>query len=230
MRIITTAKAATAIGAKSGGEVPTEDNAQLVAVITDLLPKIEEALNVQSLVRGPWIDTFRLPLFAAQEGYTIDLRLANGFLVSSEDVTLEDPDGVQTVLTEDQRLDELGIIKLDSCARGIHKVYYTSGFAPVEYVAPDPAPPEYSADNDLSYTNPLLQDVPEWLQTIAVTYVVDFYRRIVLAPKFPGKGDAAAGGRLVISEIRRELASRIYGRYMRPRANVEWAEKTVAAP
>jgi hypothetical protein len=227
MRLISNAEAALPIGAKANGVLPSAEDALLAGVISGLLPKIEESLNVKSLVRTSWEDSFRLPLFCRRTGKFLRLRLSNGFLDPDTPVILTDPDGAETTIDADHRFDEYGYVDIESSVAGLHRVYYDAGFAPTPYEAPDPLPDGYVVP--LEATDPLLTGVPEWIKAMVKAYLIKWYRIEVLAPKLPGKGEGRTA-QMLADAIRQEIQARCYSRYMRQRDACQWAIRSIVVP
>jgi hypothetical protein len=221
MRIVSVSEAAKAINAKSGGKAPAEDDPMLLSQIVGLLPRIEDACNIRSLVRAQWRECFRLKYTAARsDGEKIKLRLSNGFLDPEVDVIITDPEGTETIVAADDRNDELGVAYLESCETGVYAVTDTSGFTPAEYVPTDPALVDPSS---VDAEHPLLEGIPDWMKEACFAYLVQWFRTAILAPKQPKQPGAAAD---LTYAIKHEVFSRMYGRYLRPRIGVQWPYKT----
>lgn len=218
MLIIDPSKVAVAVGAKCGGKTPDSNDEQIITILNLILPRIEDAMNVASLVRGNFTDSFYLSKPSrrqrADERERIQLRLSNGY-VDPTSIVVTGSDGnavaheIVTVETSDA---EFGIVNLSSWERGAYRVAYTSGFKPSD---PPQDPPEGYDPNSR-----VLQNVPDWITGLAIDLVVQWWRTQNINPSVPKAASYAA----LDSALRRDIYVRVYGRYMRPRVGVIWSE------
>lgn len=221
--LIDPAKAALAIGAKCGGSV-SSDNEAMLSVLNLLLPRIEDAMNVGALTYGESTDTFIFEQPArgllgstyktGANGEILEkkrLRLTNGYVDSTQIVVTDPNDAAVT----DYRLDPVfGIVELPSWLPGDYAVVYKAGFK-----LPNPLPSEPDPA--------ILVGVPAWLEGVAVSLLMLWYRTELLTPKAP---TGFSFGEL-IEPLHREVRTRIYGRYDRPRYGVvfpDYTARTVA--
>lgn len=227
MLLISPQKAAQAIGMNCGGSSPETDDPKMLQVLNYMTPRIEGALNVESLVRGDYVDHFYL---APMPRYTGDrrvqrLRLSNGFLVK-DTALVTGPDGATYETDSLPNVDlEKGIIDLYSWQRGVYSIAYTSGFEPTPALEiPDPLPDPYTPqDLDLR----ILQNIPTWMEAIAINVMLVWFRAGSAKPNFPK--DISFGQVSLL--LQREILARIYEKYMRPRVDVMFSERyEVIAP
>jgi hypothetical protein len=222
MLLVSVEKAANAIGAKCGASVPTSDEVALRGIINLLTPKVEAALNVHSIVHDYHTDRFILPYKPypsrnpRAEPPKVSLRLTSGFVIP-DSVQVIDPNGDTVDLTsstvQGEIEHELGVVHLSDWGYGKYLVHYDAGFAPES----EPATPGDGYDAN----ERVLEDVPDWIIGIVITYLVQWYRNTVLAPKRNKEVPWA----LVEQGLIRDLNTRIYGRYMRPRDGVIWGDR-----
>ncbi len=214
MLIMDVATLTAAVNAKCGGNVPDTNDEQLTTILNLILPRIEDAMNVQSLVRGNFTDHFLLPRRASRNNpdERLQLRLTNGFLVENTISVLGESG---TPITSDMFYsdDDMGIVFLKDWNRGYFTVSYSSGFEPS--ALPDNPPENYDPNTRV------LQNVPDWIQGIAVDFVVQWLRVQRLSPKVPQNVAYSA----LENAIRRDVYARVYERYMRPRMGVIWSER-----
>lgn len=206
--ILSPADAAMAIGAKCGAGSPDADDPQLVSILSGVTPRVEGAMNVNSLTRGTHIDRFYLKAMPLQGDYgpvRTSVRLSNGYLTDTP-LTLRDEDGV--VVTDEDALPvansldrELGTFDFKEWDRGYYSLEYESGF-------------------EVDTTTDTYIDVPRWMKDVATIYLVSWFRRVYVTPKIP-KGVSIAG---LLAGLDRELMARVYEKYQRPRANMVWAD------
>jgi hypothetical protein len=214
MLLIDPTEAALAIGAKCNGQQPA-DNEQLILVLNYITPRVEDALNVATLVRGDFVDSFYLTgMNARSERPIARLRLSNGFLTEESDIAITDLDG-EPIDAETIELYDLehGVIELNSWEKGRYSVAYKSGFLPEE----EPTTPPEGYDPN----HRLLTEVPDWIKGLVITLLVQWFRSTMLAPKFPQNVNLEALDRM----LRKEIYLRVYGRYMRPRVNCFFSER-----
>lgn len=215
MLIIDPKVLAAAIGAKCGGSAPSADDEGMVTVLNLILPRVEDAMNVASLVRGTFTDHFFLgtPSRSDREsGKPAQLRLSNGII---DKTSLTVTDANNNVLATDVIAlnDEYGIVDVSGWGRGHYAISYQSGFEPTPI--PDPIPDGFDPNSRI------LQGVPDWILGIAVDLVVGWWRTQKLSPSAPKNVSYAA----LDSALRRDIYVRVYGRYMRPRVGVIWSER-----
>lgn len=215
MLLISPTNAALAIGAKCGGSAPTADDAAMLTILNFITPRVEDALNVESLTLEEHIDHFRLPamnLGTTQLGPRITLRLNNGFVVP-DSVVVTGPDGTEIDADIEADIDYIqGLVHLFVWGKGTYKVSYAAGFEPE--TEPEILPDGYDTNQRV------LQDVPEWIKAIAVAALVTWYRMSFLSPKASKDLSYAQ----VQNALQREIATRVYSRYMRPRQSVVFGE------
>ena len=203
--------AATAIGARCGS-APDPADEGLLNILSLLTPRVEDAMNVASLVYGETTDAFSLNRLLVNSrtasNAPVELRLANGYLDAAVPVVVTGPDGVEvdpTTYKVDRRYGMVSLTKFDI---GEYSVVYTAGFHPVPVDPENPDAPR------------VLQNTPDWIKGLVVTMLILWYRTMVMAPKAPQgfRFDA------IIQPILRDLAQRVVGRYNRPRQLVEFDE------
>jgi hypothetical protein len=195
--------AAASIGAKCTGSVGPDDSA-LLNILNYLLPRVEDAMGVASLTFGETVDTFDLPVLASGvQPRDARLRLSNGYVENSEDfpVTITGPDGLPvSTWSIDLRL---GVVILAAGWKaGSYTVTYSAGFSTPE-VDPDIDPP----------LTPLFEDVPLWIEGVVVTLLVQWYRVNQKVLKLP---DNVRYGELMVP-LQKDITTRVYMRYQRPR-------------
>lgn len=216
MLIMSPTEAALAIGAKCGGSAPNSEDQGLVMILRMMLGRLEAAMNVASLVRGNYVDHFYCTSMPrGQERPEQTLLLSNGFVVPGSVVItspagttyVEDPD-VPHYLNADE-----GYVRLARWERGVYSVAYSAGFD-VE-PAPIPVPPGYDPEDRV------LKNVPDWLKAIAITFLISWYRAVMVAPRASKEISFSA----LEQALRREIFARVYGKYMRPRVAVTFSER-----
>jgi hypothetical protein len=218
MLIMSPSDAAIAIGGKCGGSAPSDEDAHLIAILNLTTTRVEAALNVDSLVLGEHTDRFSLPTYEANHFPTLDpkdpkltLRLCNAFLIP-DTIVLKDADGVVVDTTGVIDIDfKYGLIHLTDWTKGVYTVEYLSGFEPI---TPDPEPVGYDP------CRRVLANTPDWMKAIVVDMLVQWYRTELLAPR--AVKDIRYGQ--LAEALSRMLFTRIYSRYMRPRAGVIWGD------
>lgn len=211
MLLIDPAEAALAIGAKCNGATVSADNAQMILILKYMTPRIEDAMNIASIVRGSFVDSFYLPLMNPRADRPIArLRLSNGLLLAGGTVTIQDELGNAVVPA---RIDEnYGIIEIETWNKGVHTVAYTSGLAvPAD---PDPLPTPYDPEAKV------LIGVPTWIEALVVDCLVAWFRATPLVPKLPQNVNLGAFDAM----LRKEIYLRLYGRYDRPRVGCIFSE------
>lgn len=212
MLLMTPEKAALAIGARCSGSAPDADNTQLREILRLLTPRVEEALNVRSLTRGVYRDHFFIPVphpSTRRAGTPTILRLTNGFLVpNTVEIVNSSGEPVENFVAHCQQ----GMVHVSPNISGVHYVQYQSGFEPEEI--PDDAP----ADFDPEYL--VLLEVPDFIESIVVACLVLWYRTTVINVR--ASKDLSIGA--VMNSLRREITTRIYGKYQRQRAGVVFGD------
>ena len=208
MLLMSASEAASVIGAKCGSGAVTSDDPVLLSVLDFITSRVEEALNVQSLVRGAHTDKFVLPAMSVAQQLARTnrmLRLSNGFL-AQDSLTLLDPNG-EVVEFDDRGGVEhaYGIVNLPRWIEGVYTAEYVSGFEPEEI----PASPPTGYDPDKR----VLQNVPAWMKGIVANYLVLWFKTTQLQPKV--SKDLSYTG--VLNGLRREVYAWVYGKYQRPR-------------
>lgn len=214
MLLITPEEASIATGASCGGSGGGSAEAALIAILGKMLPRLEDAMNVATLVRGNFTDYFTL---AGRVAQPIVLRLHNGYVVDGT-VKLLDAEGSEIDASAIDFTDlENGTVTLARPLRGKVAVQYTSGFEakPSKEPAPGEQPPPINEW--------VLQDVPEWMKALASLYLVEWFRTARVSPNIPKSVSLSA----MESSLRRHINIRTYERYMRPRVNVVWSDRLV---
>ncbi len=215
--LIDPSTAALAIQAKCGGSVAA-DNEGLLAILDLLLPRIEDLMDVASLTFGETTDTFEFEApFISSDAYRPKrARVNNGYLVNSEDapITITNPNGdvlLDTEYTVDLRY---GLFTFPSWLVGTYTITYSAGFTATE------------GDEDASPVVPsLFEDVPAWIEGVIVTLLTTWYRTVAIQIKVAEN----VAYEEVMSALYRELAVRVYKRYMRPRGDVIFPVNSVRA-
>lgn len=180
-------------GAAYCGE-PTPDSYDTLQRVTRA--RVEDALDIESLERWTWADSFDIPAMCSNR--PVRLRLTNAFINEPESVIFKDSNGSAIVCTPrvDQRM-------------GVVEVTLPKGSYTVEYVA------GFEADANLK----ILKRLPDWMKGVALAVL----RQWCLANNngsFPKDVRQAA---VVIGEMTRaETNSRVFKRYDRPRMDVIW--------
>lgn len=203
----------TLVSASCGGRDSGESR-DMVSVLRRVTPRVEEALNVATLTRGVYTDSFFLPGSGSRDDRA-GLRLSNGFVVP-DSVTVIDPNGnpvSSDVMSEDEIDYRYGVIHISQWMRGRYKVRYTSGFEPADLPA---SPPDWMTPDDR-----VLKDVPDWIEALVANFAVLWFRTARISPKVNekisyGQVDAA---------IRKEITARLYPRYQRPRVGLYFSDR-----
>jgi len=216
MLLMSPSEAALGIGAKCGGSSPADDDPQMVRILRYITPRIEGALNVKSIERKAWRDSFYVGSMPCHSTGRVELSLllSNGFVLPSN-VVITLPSGATLTGAEASAClhAELGYVTLESWTRGIVTVDYESGFeVPAD---PDPVPTPFD-ENDK-----VLLGVPDWIKGIATQLLIVWYRTAVLNPKFPKEISFGQ----VDSLLKRELYARVYEKYMRPRVGMVFSDR-----
>lgn len=218
MLVMSPSEVTTALGANCGGGAVEDLDQTMVRILRLITPRLEGALNVESLTRQPFTDFFYLSAMPRGcDPAQSELRLSNGFLVPGT-ISIIDPNGA-TVLSGTDADDvcdmQKGVVNLSSWQRGNYRVAYQSGFVPGD--DPDPKPDWFVEEDKV------LQDVPDWMKGIVVHLVSIWYRSVPAQIKAPKDISYAA----VDQSLRRELYARVYEKYMRPRVGVIFSDKLI---
>ncbi len=200
--IVSPESAATAIGLKTASTPGNLEDSMLSAIIHNLQASIEDSLNVTSLEHTGNADLF-ITLAYTQ---SLQLRLTNGFVMDGT-VVITDPNGAEVTDPLVLYDYEMGIVTLPSTIAGRYTVTYESGFP---------------SDED-----GVMLGVPAWLSGLTILSLTMWCRSSLLSPKGMVKGVSLAE---LEHSLRRDISKRIYGRYMRPRAWVEWSAHYRAIP
>ena len=214
--ILSPTDAALLIGAKCGTSAPDSDDEALVGILTGLTSRLAAAMNVDSLEEGTHLDRFYLDTpgpMPVRGPRIVQVRLSNGY-VDPTSFVLRDEDGeivtdTDVVPTEEQTDSIYGVVDFSCWQRGYYSLQYTSGFA-----LPPDAPPE---DAEVQ----VLVGTPEWMKHVVVSFLVIWYRTVRLAPRMP-KGAAMDN---LMEPLYRELQSRVYESYQRPRTGLVWVQR-----
>lgn len=189
------------------GGAPTD---ALDTFLRNMRTRVESALNIESLERYTWRDTFEID--RCHSGRPVSLRLTNAFINEPESVKITTRNGTELfpgVPDPDAHwADEvdcrLGVVHLGSATSGIVKVEYVSGF---------------EVDDDKVFTK-----TPDWMHTVALAALRTW---MLGAQKVAGTDQVAL--RDMAAQANRELMVRIYERYDRPRGSVLWPIRDVVA-
>lgn len=186
-----------------------------------LTPRVEDALNVKSLLRQTCTDTFALPSSTAAKAR--GFRLTNAFL--SGPVTLsgfKSYDGGD--ITSPVEIDEeYGVVR---CGTYTYEpdtrlsITYTSGFA-------IPSDDEATASNDI-HPDALYRvgiGIPDWIVGIVDEMLIQWRRNNLLTPSVTKEYGFLP---TLNAHVATTLKGRIYNRYMRPRDNLHWPVKYTA--
>jgi hypothetical protein len=221
MLLIAPSEAATAISANCGGVAVSDTDAGMISVLELITPRVEDALNVESLTRGYGIDKFTLPAYESPKFPAVNppapklsLRLTNGFVVP-DTIIIKDSDGVAVSADEewfDHLSSDYGIVRLKDWLQGDYTVEYVYGFDPI---TPSPLPSSYNPDRRV------LNGIPSWMKGIVIDMLTQWYRTESLNPRV---SKDVSYGQLSVA-LMNVLRSRIYSRYQRPRQNVLFADK-----
>lgn len=189
------ADVAAVIGAQCGTGAPNATDVKFIAMLDDVHAHIENALNVPSLERFGYTDKFEL--LARFTHKTETFRLHAGFVEASS-VEVTDPLG-EVVNSDRLSINaELGTILIDDPIYGRYTIKYNAGFA---------------ADNS---TPAIFIGTPSWLRGLVDHAAVLWFRSTQLKQAVQESISFAQ----MMAPVYREIASRIYGRYQRPRVRV----------
>ncbi len=197
---------AKAIGAVSNGTLPSATDEKFLAMLDAVHPRLEEALNIPTLVLSDYTDTFEV---AKRFPSTIEVfRLTGGFLTNDE-VTVTDANG-DTIDASRLLINRaMGTIGIERVATGRYTVTYRAGFAVQDGTTE-------------------LYDVPDehkWLGECLIAHALIWFRTMQSQIKAP----EGISFNAIMTPLYRDLQSRIYMRYQRPRAGMHWplhAERT----
>ena len=179
------------IGLNVNGKSPAPNEPKFRAMLENATTRIRNALSTP-LELANRVDFFELGADLRRNNETF--RLGAGF-VQPGTVVVTDPYG-NPVNSERFRVNyELGTVTVTRPCQGEWKVAYTSGFAAT---AADPA---------------IYQEVPDWIVEL-VDMAALAWVRIMFADKVPDSVSYNA----LMNAIYRDLASRVYSRYDRPRS------------
>ncbi len=183
--------------ARTTRAVSVEDYSEALLSVTS---RVEEALEVDSLRKGVVVDFYD---FTVPRNQRYTLRLSNAFLSSAaaDAPFLSDSDDLRVTLplTIDFERNEANV----TAYRGSYGLTYVAGF-------------DVDADG-------VFIGVPDWLKAIARFVLVQDYRLGRGAGQTPNHVSYDA----LVSNIRRELFTRISKRIARPRVGVEWPTRSV---
>lgn len=213
MLLVDPQKAAKAIAAACGIGREASGTGDLAQPLDMIRPRVEGAMDVKTLAYGQFLDTFR----TGGRGYDglYALRLENGFIDVAAPL-------VVTNLTTGTPVDPADV---DTDAeRGIVYVptKYNLGTLSVNYFSGFKAVATTDANGD-AIPEPLqVMDTPMWLQTIAIGALNEWFRSIPLTPKVNDKLSLSA----LNGQANKYVQMQVWGRYMRPRAEVIWAYKS----
>lgn len=168
--------------------------------------RVESALNIEQIARGSWIDTFYIS--PQQANRPVALRLTNAFLEAPEATVITLLDGSATDCTMD--VDSRYGIVYTTLPAGDYKVAYVAGF-------------------EAEAGSKVFKRLPDWLVSVATAVMAGWLRATAVTgvPAHVSLGDLTPA-------LQREIQTRIYERYDRPRASVVWpcrsARSNGAAP
>lgn len=186
--------AATVSGLATGQSCSVPAQSNFDTLLHSVRTRIEESMNVRSLERKVWVDHFVVP--TESDGLPITLRLSNALLQEDSGILINS--AIDGDLTVDHEVDRhMGLVMV-TLAAGKHKITYSSGFLADE-------------------TTGVFIDHPEWLQSIAKVVVMHVVR-LTSTGAIPK--DVSYGA--LTSAMVREIGTRVYARYMRPRAGCLW--------
>lgn len=202
MILVAPSTVAAAISMKCGGAAPADSDETFLNVLSVLTARIEDMLNVDTLSYGEFLDYFDIAYAGKQK-----LLLRNGFLVPDDPVSaVIDPYGNKVdpgVYDIDKNY---GVIALDTgLTVGRYSVQYESGFKVTKATGVDP---QYH----------VALNTPTWMVGIIDTIMLSWFRNIQASPRVPKEISLFA----LNSALNREVYSRLYMRYMRPRSQVQF--------
>lgn len=188
----------------------------IIVPLNRIYTRVEAALDVESLLKSTYIDQFKL----AGRGYDgqYGLRLCNGFIDPASVV-------VRDVLThtpvDPARYDinaKYGVIYIDSSLHGRYEVQHTGGFEPIETV---------TAENTPLPLNRQILAVPDWLQSVAILALNEWYRS---APRTITTVKEGVSFAAINTQANRVLQNAIWNQYLRPRAEMLFASNSTLVP
>lgn len=201
-----------------GTTCPTGDGTGMEALLEQLrllTPEVASMLNVRELRAGAFEDTFSLRDRATRKVF----RLSNGFLQMTS-MTLSgfyDTDG-SPVTTPEFVNEEEGTVTVSFASRDDYvSIAYTSGFGI----------PEDLGTSDDVHENPAYRvglNVPEWIEGIVTNAYVRLRRNAQLKPDAPKEYGFLPS---LNDALKREIQTRLYGAYMRPRDGVVWSSRYI---
>lgn len=214
MLILTPTEASQAIGAACGGSSPSATDPQLLRILSYLTPRVEGAMNVDSLRRRHYEDSFRVVCSTRSTSPNKLFRLSNGYIVK-DTLSVTSPSGTVTLETSPEVIVgyEEGTVEMPCTESGKYIIGYYSGFE-VENM-PDPVPFGFE-DEFRAFIG-----VPQWMKALAATYLIRWYRTVQLSPKANTDISFAS----ISKDLDREIYSRVYSTYMRPRVDVVFADR-----
>ncbi len=214
MLLIDPITAAKALGISCGvGREAASAADDLSVPLNIMLPRIEDALDVASLPRAQFSDTFTVG-GRGYDGFHA-LRLANGFLVQGVDTPLVVTEVASAAVIDPADLivdDNYGIVRIPSYRCGMYRVDYYAGF---EAIATE-------ADGVPIPLDKQVLNVPTWLQTIAIHVLNEWFRSVPRTVAIKEGISFAA----INTQSNRAMQHAIWGRYLRPRAEVVWTLKS----
>jgi hypothetical protein len=183
-----------------------------------MTPRVEAALGTYTLTLEEHTDKFfATPMptvtYPDQPPPTLRVLLTNGFVIP-DTIEVTDPNGDIVDLEAAADIDHLrGCLNLTTWIRGSYSVFYEAGFEPE--AEPAILPSGYVSDQRV------LQEIPEWMKAIVIGYLTTWYRVAYMSPKAPK--DLSFGA--LSDALSRELYSRVYSNYQRPRLGMVFADR-----
>ena len=208
MLLISAGRAVSAMGANACSKQDGSSDTPLLDALRNLTPVIASAMNVESLERGAFVDRFVLP--PGSYG-PMKFRLSNGFLSGNVTATgLYLSGEVAAPILVDRTH---GIVTIDfSSHDAVVELRYQSGFTIPDDAGPDDdvhAIPEYR----------VAQGVPEFLQSLVCTFLVQYMRNNRVTPSVTRE----YGFLPTLNTATKEHIHRlVYSTYHRSRAGVLW--------
>lgn len=194
--LLTAQQITDALGAAGCARPGDQPINQYITALGMVQSRVEGLMNVQTLELGTFTDTFTV-IDCRQRKQL--LRLTNALLPADTPCTVASADGSDIgAIKVDRRY---GIVTTAQLSEGDYTCTYTAGL-------------DKDADG-------FFKDVPQWLTSIAINCIVIWFRLGMLSPKVPDSVSYAA----LIQATVRELSTRIYETYMRPRVDVLWPEQ-----
>jgi hypothetical protein len=167
------------------------------------------ALDVASLLTSTYIDQFTL----TGRGYDgqYGLRLCNGFIDPTSIIVRDTLTQTPVDPTRYGINAKYGVVYIDSRLQGRYEVEHTGGFTPVETM---------TAEGTLIPLNRQILAVPEWLQSVAILALNEWYRS---APRTITTVKDGMSFAAINSQANRALQNAIWNQYLRPRAEMLFA-------